>query len=145
MAGNTTTANLMQTAVNAASTLVAAYVGGGLIDSVEAAREAFNAERDAIFATLGAQPNEAPKSSGGSGSSGGSSITVEDARNTEVKHGKFAGVLLGTVFDMPASKAAEYEYGEGDKSGKDYVRWLSGNDKNPFLQRRAKVLLEAAG
>lgn len=148
MAGNTTTANLMQTAVNAAATLTAAFVNAGIAGDRSEAEGVFAGFRDSIFETLTAQPNEAPKGSSGGGSkggSGGSSITPEEARGTELKHGKFAGETLGKVLGLSATEAAEYGYGEGDKSGRDYVKWLTTNDKNPFIQRRAKLLLPDEG
>lgn len=146
----TSKANLKQTAVNAATSLVAAYASAGLVSGVEQARAEFDAEVDRVFTALVAEYDEAadaprPRSGGGGGGrssgGGGSSITVETARDTVLNYGKFAGVKLGVVFDMDGDATSEYGYGEGDKTGRDYVKWLAGNKENQFLQRRAKVLL----
>ncbi len=146
MAG-TSKANLMQTAVNASTAFVSALVSAGLIGSIEDARTEVDAERARIFAVLDEQPAEAPRSSSGGGGapkSGGSGkgISVEDARDTVYNFGKFAGVKLGVILDMDGEKCAEYGYGEGEKSGKDYIKYLARNDQNGFIQKRAKVLLE---
>lgn len=157
MAGNTTKANLMQTAVNAAATLTAAFVNGGLVSSIEDARAAFATERDSIFNLLEEQPNEAPKgATSGGGSKGGGKKpsgytknddgsytfdSVEAALAVELKYGSFAGETIGKVLELSASDAAKYGYGEGDKTGRQYVEWLSGNEKGQFTMAAAKKVL----
>lgn len=147
MAG-TTKANLMQTAVNAAASFVGALVGAGLIGDKAEAKSEFDAFRDDVFKTLEAQPSDAPsggggyKKSSGGGGGGGSTLTVESALDTVINNGKFAGETVRKVLGLSASEAAEYGYGEGDKSGRDYIKWLSTNEKNPFMARRAALVLE---
>lgn len=145
MAG-TSKANLLQTAYNVAATVVSAEVQAGAADGDILAR--LDEVKATVFNDLvevyasEPQASSAPKKSwGGGGGGGGGSISAEDAASTVIKHGKFDGITLGTLLDMSGEECASYGYGEGDKTGKQYVEWLSRNDKNPFMQRRAKVLL----
>lgn len=146
----TTSANLMQTAVNGAVTLAAAYVQAGLVSSIEEAQAAFNSERESIFATLSAQSNEAPapaKSVGGTGgakSGGGKQFTADEARGIDLIFGKFKGVTLGELEGMTAAQTAEYGYGEGDKPGIQYLKYLANNEdpKGSFIRKAASAILE---
>lgn len=146
----TTSANLMQTAVNAATTLVAAYVTSGIITDIENAREAFGTERESIFKLLGEQPNDAPpaRSTGGvskpAGKGGGKQFTAAEGRAIDLAFGKFKGVTLGDLEDMDGAACAEYGYGEGEKSGLGYIKYLANNDdpKGDFIKRAATAVLE---
>jgi hypothetical protein len=147
----TTPANLMQTAINGAVTLTSAFVTAGFVSDIDEARAAFEKERDAIFAKLQDQPNDQPvraASSGGgstSGSrSGGKQFTAEEARAIDLAFGKFKGVTLGELEGFDGDKCAEYGYGEGEKSGLGYLKYLANNDdpKGSFIKRAATAVLE---
>lgn len=103
-----------------------------------------NALFEATEAAAPAKKSYAPK--GGGSTNSGPKVTLEDARATVFNFGKFKGVSLGDVYDMPASKAQEFGHGEGDKAGKTYVQWLAKttDEKTGFMRRRAQVILDAA-
>lgn len=153
----TTDANLMQTAVNAATTLASAYVNAGLVSTIEEAKSAFDSERTSIFELLKAVPNaEAPRSGGSYGGQrrsggGGGSVTAADARMVVLKFGKFGpadrvdgtrfeGFTLGELEAMSAEEAEKYKPGNGP--GVKYLEWLSKNEQNPFIAKRAKAILD---
>lgn len=146
----TTPANLMQTAVNAATTLVAAYVNSGLITSIDDAKAEFATAKEDIFTILQAQPNDEPRAQRSSGRSGapskgrGKSFTPEEARAIDLAFGKFKGVTLGELENMTGSECAEYGYGEGEKSGLQYLKYLANNDdpKGSFIRAAATAVLE---
>jgi hypothetical protein len=147
----TTPANLMQTAVNGAVTLVSAYVQAGLISSIDEARATFDTERQSIFGTLEGMPNDAPRTaparSGNApaaGGGGGKQFTADEARAIDLIFGKFKGVTLGELEGMTGAQAAEYGYGDGEKSGLQYLKYLANNDdpKGSFTKRAASAILE---
>jgi hypothetical protein len=152
---------ILQTATNAAAVLVAAELSAGIITDGSDVTARVAELRDGLFAPLNEarirdnavfkaeEANKPAKATGSrttrpAGTATGGTITVEQARGTELTFGKFKGVLLGDVFDMPASQAADYGHGAGDKAGRTYVEWLSTNENNAFMAKRASVLLDAA-
>lgn len=154
----TTPANLMQTAVNAAATITAAFVQGGLVSDIEEAKGIFASTRDDIFKVLGEQPGEpvatassAPRSSGGGtarGQGGGKTFTADEARALDLIFGKFKGVTLGELETMDATRCSEefaYEGKNGEpRTGLQYLKYLANNDdpKGSFMKRAASAILE---
>ena len=60
----------------------------------------------------------------------------------ELNFGKFKGITLAELEAMPASEAANYGHGEGDKPGKTYLVWLSKNENNVYAAEAAQLILE---
>lgn len=78
----------------------------------------------------------------GGGRKGGSSISLDDALGMEMNSGAFEGATLGEIVELSAEQAdADYNYGDGERDGKDYIAWLS-SERNPndFTRRRAVVV-----
>lgn len=151
-----------QTATNAATTLVTAFVQAGFISDQETALSNFETIRDNIFTDLAAvvdadnatfaeaEKNAPAKSKGSWGSkpksvSGGKAFkgTAAQAADMELNFGKFKGCTLGSVASMTADEAAEYGHGEGDKPGLTYVKWLATNENNKYAAEAAALVLEA--
>ena len=156
-----------QTAANNAGTVVAALVTAGVITDIETAKSEFASIQESIYAVLGPvvdadnelfakvdaeTPAAKPRggSSGGSKSTGSSTITVEEARGCALGFGKFGskddegkanGVTLGELEGFTKSQCEEYEYTSGN--GIKYLEYLAKNENNDFMARRAKVILEA--
>lgn len=145
----TTPANLMQTSVNAATTLVSAYVQAGFVSSIDEAKAAFEAERASIFAILSEQPGEpvsAPTTrvSGGPTKGRGKQFTAEEARGIALNFGKFKGVTLGELENLTGAECAEYGYGDGEKTGLQYLKYLANNDdpKADYMRRASTAVLD---
>ena len=151
----TTPANLMQTAVNVSATLVAAYAQAGLITTIEEADAKFESTRSATFELLGEQSNDEPKRSSGGGRPGGTSgggnkqgggkqFTADEARAIDLIFGKFKGVTLGDLENMTGSDCADYGYGDGEKTGVQYLKYLANNDdpKGSFIKKAATAILD---
>jgi hypothetical protein len=144
-----------QTAANTAATLVAAAMTAGVITDVAEARAEFDAIRAATFADLAlvvkadnalfasveaaapaAKPSGKASSGGGKGNYDNASVVIE------------YGALKGkgkTVAETYALSAAEFSAltdGGYTKSGAEYIEWMTGNDKNPFMQKVANGFLE---
>lgn len=139
MAG-TSKANLRQTSANVAATLTAAFASSGLVDNKETALGLFQDIRDEVFTDLAKQPTEASggyqkRSSGGSKQGGNS-----DPGSVVMNYGKFKGLTIEQVYGMDAAATSEYGY---DKTGKQYITWLTKNDSNKFLQDKAKAFIES--
>lgn len=155
---------IKQTAYNVAGSVVAAEIAAGIVQANEVQSRLLEIA-DLLFEDLSqvvesdnkileaedAKEPAKPRSSGSGNwqnkprSGGGSrSITADSARETTLNFGAFKGLTLGEVFDMSADDAAAYGYGDGKKTGKQYVTWLSKNEDNRFMQDRAKVLIEGA-
>lgn len=147
-----------QTAANVAATRVAAEVQAGLIGSTEEADTRFQVISEAVMkelepivaednAVYEAAEAAAPKRSGGGGGyqksgggSGGGSITAESARGVDLTFGKFKGCTLGELETMTADEAEAYKPGNGP--GIKYIEWLSKNEQNAFMAKRAKAILD---
>lgn len=150
-----------QTAINAAATVTAALVSAGVIKSASAAMETMAEVRDSIFEDIAVtvdadnamfRENDTGSTSksggrGGNRKSGGNSgrggsISLSDARGTDLKFGAFKGLTLGEVVKMTEDDADEYGY---KGSGKKYIRWLaSEQNENDYMRRRAQVIIDAA-
>lgn len=160
---------IKQTAYNVAGSVVAAEIAAGLISAKEVqARlleiagmlfedlsEVVESDNKLLEAEDARDAASKPRSGGSNywkgggqgrsfGGGGGKSLTPQSARETTLNFGAFKGLTLGEVFDMSAADAAGYGYGDGNKTGKQYVTWLSKNEDNKFMQDRAKVLIEGA-
>jgi hypothetical protein len=104
--------------------------------------------------------NPAPaRNSGGNkgGGGGGTKLDAAAARATVVNFGRFgpqgtegeddyeAGLTLAQVEALAPGegRADGYNDKEGKpKSGLQYIEWLAKSDKNPFMARRATLILE---
>lgn len=147
-----------QTAVNAGATITAALIQAKLIGSADEALGVLETTRDQVFDDLVAYVAEdnqvfeaaekaAPRKStsarttgGKNGSGGDKTIKADAARDMELTWGKFKGVTLGELETMSVEDAEEYGY---DKSGLDYLKYLSRNDSNEFMAVRATAVLKA--
>lgn len=160
---------IKQTAYNVAGSVVAAEIAAGLLKANEVQARLLEIA-DLLFEDLSQvvesdnkileaedakdASTSKPRSSGnwgggknrsyGGGGGSNRSVTAESARDTTLNFGAFKGLTLGEVFDMSADDAAAYGYGDGKKTGKQYVTWLSKNEDNKFMQDRARVLIEGA-
>lgn len=159
-----------QTAANASATVIAAFADS--FKSFDDAVVAFNELRTQVFeelavvvdadnAVFAANDNggtsKPAKSSGSSSRSGktfarksgsnGGSIGLKDALDMELNFGAFGGETLETVLNLSADDADEqYGYGDGERSGRDYVTWLaSDKNKNEYVQKRARVIADEEG
>jgi hypothetical protein len=157
--------SLGQTASNVAATVVAAELSAGL--KLDEVTDRFHALRDETFEYLDAlaktddeQYESTPakksssksttKSRGGSkskGRSGGGSITLKDALSMEMNSGVFEGETLEDILEIDTDRADDdYGYGDGERDGKDYIRWLAGpTNKNDYTRRRAQLVADDAG
>jgi hypothetical protein len=159
--------SLRQTAANDASSIVVAELGVGLLETQEEVNARFKELTESIFADLdtiaagddaqyeGTDAKPARKSTaskrtssksktGGSRSKGGKSISLSDALNMELTGGAFEGETLETVLNMDADQCdADFDYGDGERSGRDYITWLaSDKNPNPYTQVRARVIAD---
>lgn len=163
-----------QTAANAAATVVAAFSDS--FKNFDAAVEAYNELRESIFtdlATIVDEDNEmfkandtggskssgsrresktgggSKRSSGGSRKGGGSSskVTLDDALDLVLNFGAFEGEKLGDILGFDADQCDDdYGYGDGERDGRDYIKWLAGrNNKNEYVQRRARLIADDEG
>lgn len=163
-------APLAQTAVNDATQLVAAMITDGAINGTdeETVLNTLDVIADHIFDRLDAvkakddeayeadkdskpeKSNRSNKTGGGSNkrSSGGSSkLTMGDALGMELNFGAFKGVSLQELVALTAAECDEdYGYGDGEKDGKDYLRWLAGpGTKSDFVRNRARLIADDLG
>jgi hypothetical protein len=150
---------IRQTANNVASALVVAETAAGILKSHDTLVERFAALRDEVFTDLdarriednemfkaeeAAKPASAPRSGGRKG--GKPSGDIENPGSVEIRNGAFKTLTVQQVYDMPASEAGDYGYPKsepGSKTGKDYIKWLTTNDKNPFMQKVATAFLDS--
>lgn len=156
---------IRQTASNAAATLTVAELAAGIIKSHDTAVKRFEEFRDSIFLDLdekrvadnemfkaeeAASPAKTAK--GGGNRSGGkreqaAGDETGDPGSTVINgKGKFAGLTIAAVFELTAEQAAAYAYTDKEgnaKPGSAYVEWMAGNEKNPFMARKATAFLEA--
>lgn len=139
----TSKVNLMQTAFNAAATLTAAELAAGFYTSPDFSHQRFVELAEEVFEKL-VKEYEAEEPAQPAQTRSADDV-LHAALDTTLKYGAFKGLTLGQVFQLPASKAAEYGYGDGQKSGRDYIAWLAGpRQENKFLQKQARVIIEAA-
>ncbi len=161
-----------QTAANASATLVAAFADQ--FGNFDEAVDAYNTLRESLFEELGkvvdadnaafaaADTGSKPaaksnggsrsnggtkRSSGGGSKRGGGSISLDDALGMEISWGAFEGETLGTILNLTAEQCDEtYGYGEGERSGRDYMTWLA-SDSNAvdYVRNRAAVIAAAEG
>lgn len=163
-----------QTAANAAATLVSAFEFKSFDSAVEAYHtlrseifEDLGKVVDADNAVFEAAENSSSngsrskssdsgearsrKTSGGgrskSKSGKGGGITLDDALNMELNFGVFEGETLGDVLKLTAEQCDDdYSYGDGEREGSDYIKWLAGSsNKNEFVQRRARLIADDEG
>jgi hypothetical protein len=149
---------LAKTAVEVAAARVAAD------DSLD-----FDEVRDEIFAYLdeaakaddaqyegdGSDEKSSSKRSGKTGGSKGKGskngkggkLTLSAAKDMELNFGAFEGVTLGELVDIDTEKAEEdFDYGDGERDGRDYLSWLaSDRNKNEFARARAQLVADDAG
>lgn len=158
-----------QTAANASATVTAALVTAGVIDSRSATTDFFEKLQESVFATLekvvegdnamfkaedgggsrSSSGGNKSKSSGGRKSSGGGKKSgfpgsLRDALKLELNSGAFEGTTLGDVLGLSEEDAdADYAYGDGEKSGRDYIAWLATErNKNEYTRGAAQLIAE---
>lgn len=137
--------------------------------------ELFNTVFESIFAALSpvvdednallvAQEDSAPAKSstprsrktggGGSSRSRGSDKepSVDEAMSFRLRYGAFGkdgedGLSLAEVLELTAEEAdSDYGYGDGIKSGEDYIAWAaSPRNKNDTIRKNALVVANAEG
>jgi hypothetical protein len=163
-----------QTAANASAVLVAAFADS--FKSFDDAVTAYNELRESVFEDLAkvvdadnelfastgrsngsSSPSKSDsgskrsssKTGGGSnrGRGGKSSITLDDALSMELNFGAFSGETLETVLSLAADQCdEEFDYGDGERDGRDYIAWLaSDKNKNEYVQRRARIIATEEG
>lgn len=88
-----------------------------------------------------------PRSGGSKGGGGGSTLGIDDSLSMQLTWGAFEGETLAHVLALDAQQCDEdYNYGEGERNGRDYIAWLaSDSNKIEFVQRRARVIADAEG
>lgn len=160
-----------QTSTNGAVALTGILVEqGGVEPSVESVLAIVRAIRDELFkdiSSIVAEDNamlraEAASSSplktytethtqnlGGGGnfkragtdSAGGKVFSKEEGLALVLNFGKFKGLTVGAILDMPASVAEEFGYTTGP--GRTWVEWLAGDSepKRDFAKRAAIAAL----
>ncbi len=159
-----------QTAANAASVVTAALITAKVITDQDDASAYLSETQEALFDTLSAvvkSDNEMFKAedtgkstkpagqhkrstggrSGGRKSSGGGFPgSLKDALALELNSGAFEGVTIAKVLDLSAEEADDdYAYGDGDKSGADYIAWLASDmNKNTYTRAAAALVAEDA-
>jgi hypothetical protein len=158
--------SLGQTAVNVASTVVVAELAAGVLkaDNVD---ERFAEMCDETFTyldSLATQDDEAyekpadkpARASGGTKTAprktarkggGGRSFSLSDAQDMVLSFGAFEGVSLIDLAGIAADEAdSSYGYGDGERSGVDYLAWLAGSkQKNTYVQPRAAMVADELG
>jgi len=151
----------LQTAVNAAATVTAARIAAG--EDPKSVLDSFDELKDSIFAELAAQVDQdnalfkaeaesspkairsttRPSGKPQNATGGNGAITLQKAQDLVLNFGAFKGMTLQEVWEASASEAADRGYGEGDKTGKKYVTWLTGNERNAYVASHAQVLVDA--
>lgn len=158
---------IRQTAVNAAAALTVAEVTAGIVKSHDTAVKRFAELRTEVFDDLKVKLDEdnemfkaeeaadiaagrgkgSRKSSGGGGGGASKDGNEDNPGATDIKgKGKFTGLTIADVFALTAEEAGEYGYTDKQgnaKTGAQYIEWMAGNEKNPFMARRATAFLEA--
>lgn len=161
-----------QTSANAAATVVGALVaehGLSVNDAAEATVTIFEALFDKLGPIVDADnanflsqdsgssrsssrsEKRSSKTSGGNRnkSKGGSAFKgdLDDALNLKLKFGAFEGETLGDVADLDADTCDnEFDYGDGERDGSDYIAWLSGStNKNEYVRDAARLVAEDKG
>jgi hypothetical protein len=142
----------LQTAYNAAATIVAAELSAGLIASSENVLVELAALKDTIFGEISAVVEEedvsAAVNSGtyglpnGGGSSRGFNppSSKDEALNTKLTFGKFKGLTIGETMQLSDQQAAGYGYVDkagNPKTGLQWLEWVSKNDKPEAARIRA--------
>lgn len=155
---------IRQTAANAAASLTVAELSAGIIKSHDTAVKRFEELRGSIFEDLDAKRVEDnlmfkaeeaaapakksyPKKGQDSSKTASENASDADPGVTIINgKGKFAGLTIADVFVLSGEEAAEYTYVDKDGNGKPgslYIDWMAGNEKNPFMARKATAFLEA--
>ena len=156
---------ILQTATKAAAELTVAEVAAGIVKShdtiikrfdelkahvlldLAAAVEADNAMFKAEEASSPASTKRSAPRGGAAKSSGGTKSEVSDPGAVTINgNGKFAGLTVAEVFALSGEQSAAYDYVDKDGVGKPgslYIKWMQGNDKNPFMQRVANSFVES--
>lgn len=159
---------ILQSATKAAAELTAAEVAAGIVKShdtilkrflelrddvvLPALKEAVDADNAMFKAEEAASPAKTTKSYSKSGGSNKAQTPNNDDPGSVVigrpgGKGKFDGNTVEQVFAMSAEVAGG-EYGYVDKQGvnkpgSEYIAWMAGNEKNPFMARIATAFLES--
>lgn len=154
---------ILQSATKAAAELTSAEVAAGIVKShdtiikrfdelkahvlvdlqaaVDADNAMFKAEEAASPAKAKGGPRKAKASEGGGGKA------IDNPGDVTINgNGKFAGLTVAEVYALSGEEAAAYEYTDKDGIGKPgslYIKWMQGNDKNPFMQRVANGFIES--
>lgn len=152
---------IRQTANNVAASLVVAETAAGIVKSHDTIVKRFAELRDEVFTDLDLRraddnamfleqeakaPAKAPRSGGSRSGGGKPTNAIDNPGDVEIRNGAFKTLTVATVYAMPASEAGDYGYPKsepGSKTGKDYIKWLTTNDKNPFMQKVATQFLES--
>ena len=155
---------ITQTATNVAATLTAAEVTAGIIKSHDTIVKRFDEFREAILAPLkeavdtdnamfkaeeAASPAPAKRGAnrGSSKPSGGGTTAIADPGEVTINgNGKFAGLTVAEVYALSGEQAEAYGYVDKDSVGKPgslYIKWMQGNEKNPFMQKVANSFVES--
>jgi len=159
--------SLRQTAANDAASIVVAELTAGILEDQSGVDARFSELVESIFADLDevakqddaayedsgtartskrASKTGARKGSGGKGK-GGLKFSLEQALNMTMNSGVFEGETLGDILDIDvASAESDYDYGDGERDGSDYVAWLaSDKNKNDYTRAAARVVADAEG
>lgn len=158
-----------QTAANAAASIVAAKVEadpgidiithfddvfdaifGKLSPIVDEDNALLDAEREADESAPKAEKPKRERKTGNGGRSNGSAKfrgTLKDANKLALKYGAFEGVTLAELVSMSAEEAdSDYDYGDGEKTGADYLAWAGSElNTNEYLREAAALVAEDAG
>lgn len=148
----------LQTAVNAAVTLVAAELTAGLVADKAEVEAEFEKYRDKfkeeLFASVAEEAAAAPQSSAPRGGGGGGGpravVSVDEAKATVLNFGAFKGVTLGEVASMTGAETQGYGFtnkaGDG-RPGIEWLKWAAGNNdpKARFIGVRAQAILDSMG
>lgn len=67
---------------------------------------------------------------------------LADALEMKLKFGAFEGVSLGDLLEIDADEAdSDHAYGDGEKSGRDYIKWLASFRNGGIYSREAGLLV----
>jgi len=155
---------IVQSATKAAAELTSAEVAAGIVKSHDTIVKRFDELRTHILVDLqaavdadnamfkaeeAASPATTKRKSGGAKapSGGGGDKAIDNPGDVTINgKGKFAGLTVAEVFALSGEEAAAYEYVDNQGVGKPgslYIKWMQGNDKNPFMQRVANSFIES--
>jgi len=108
----------------------------------EAADEASGKSKRGGRGRGGAAP-QAVKGGGGGDIADPGAVVIGKKDGTGI--GKFDGLTVAEVYALTGEEAEAYNYvdkaGVG-KPGSLYIKWMQGNDKNPFMQKVANAFIE---